>query len=123
MIGSMATALRVPRQYEGGLAKLRGLDDEPAKELLAALQKIPPSTFSAASISSAVAATVDTVAASDVEEIVPVLLHFYAIKDARQLSASDVAEGIVRGMEETASKQLRLSPEERDPFESRLGPV
>ncbi len=115
----MATPLRVPRQYEGGFAKIRDLSDEAAQEMLAAFRKIP-STIRPDSLSSAVAAMVDIIAASDVEEAMPALLFLYTLRDTSQSSVSEVAEGIARGMERIASRELRSSPEQRDPFQARL---
>lgn len=115
----MATPLRVPRQYEGGFAKIRDLSDESTRELLAALREAPD-TFNQNSLSLAVAKQVDTIAASDVEEIVPALLSLYAHRDHSQSAISDAAEGIAQAMEESRSERFRLSPEERDDFEKRL---
>lgn len=115
----MATPLQVPRQYEGGFAKIRDLSDESAQEFLSALRKAPP-TFNARSISSVVASMVDTIAASDVEEMVPALLSLYSYRDISQWSISDVVEGIARAMEESTSKRLILPAEERGSFEERL---
>jgi hypothetical protein len=115
----MVVPLTIPRRYQSGLAKIRDLDDNSVDELRAALQRAP-SSINANALASAVAAMVDTIAVSDVEEIVPALLHYYAIRDAWQWSAEKTAEGIVRGMEEIASEQLRSSPEDREPFQARL---
>ncbi len=115
----MATPLRVPREYEGGLAKIRDLSDESARELLAALQQVP-NTYSQTVLSSAVAERVDTIAASDVQEMMSVLTSLYAYRDLYQSAISDVAEGIARTMEESNSERLRLPPEEREVFTSRL---
>lgn len=115
----MATTMTVPRRYQGGFAKVRDLPDGSIQELLAALQKIPPSTVNAASLASAVAEMTDTIAASDIEEIVPVLLHLHSIREVSRLPIPDVAEGIARGMEEVASRQ-RSSEEDREPFQARL---
>ena len=115
----MATPLRVPKRYEGGLAKIRDLSDESTQELMSALPK-SPTTINQDSLSSAVASMVDTIAASDVEEMIPALLALYALKNASQLAITDVAEGVARWMEESASDALKSSPEERGAFESRL---
>lgn len=115
----MVTPLRVPRQYEGGLAKIRDLSTGSAQELLAALQEVPD-TYNLSSLSSAVAAKVDTIAASDVEEIVPALFSLYAYRDYSQSAISDVVEGIAQAMEESRSERLKLSPEDRGPFEDLL---
>ncbi|PLS84760.1 MAG: hypothetical protein CYG60_16215 [Actinobacteria bacterium] len=102
------------------MAKVRDLDNKPTQSLLSALREVPW-TFNADSLSSAIAARVDTIAASDVERIVPALLHLYSIKDVSELPASDVAEGVARGMEEeTVPRRLRSSPKDRDSFQARL---
>lgn len=114
----MTTALTVPRRYQSGLAKIRDLGDESARELLISLQKMPP-TINPESLSSAVADVMsDTIAASDVEEIVPALLFLYSLRDTA--SVSDIVVGIARGMEEVASNKLQSSPEDRGPFQARL---
>jgi hypothetical protein len=115
----MATPLQVPGEYEGGFAKIRDLPDEAARELLAALQRIP-NTYNQNSLSSAVAESVDTIAASDVRDIVPALISLYAYRDDSQSAISDVAEGVAQAMEESESDQLRLPPEDRDAFAKRL---
>ncbi len=117
----MATPLTVPRRYQSGLAKIRDLDDKSTQELLAALQKIPP-TVNSDSLASAVAAMVDTIAVSNVEEIVPALLSLYSIKDDPQFSALEVAQGMALGMEEIPAEELRssLDEEQRDSFQNRL---
>lgn len=115
----MATPLRIPGEYESGLAKIRVLSNESVRELLAALQQIPD-TYSQSSLSSAVAEKVDTIAASDVEEIVPALFSLYAYRDYSQSAISDVAESVAQTMEQSESEQLRLSPEDRDSFTKRL---
>lgn len=115
----MAILLRVPEQYEEGIAKIRDLSDESTRELLAALQD-PPSTFNEFSLSSAVAQKVDTIAASDVEEIVPALLSLYSYRDYSQSAISEVAEGIAQAMSESASEQLKISSGDFDLFTGRL---
>jgi len=115
----MATPLRVPGDYEGGLAKVRDLPDESARELSQALRQIP-NTYNQTTLSSAIAEKVDTIAASDVREIVPALFSLYAYRDYSQAAISDVAEGVARAMEESGSEQLRLLPEDRDSFMNRL---
>lgn len=115
----MATPLQVPGEYEGGLAKIRDLPDESFRELLAALQQVP-STYNQSTLSSAVAESVDTIAASDVEEIVPTLLSLYAYRDYSQSAILDVAEGVAQAMEENRSERLGLSPEQRESLTNRL---
>jgi hypothetical protein len=115
----MATPLRVPRQYEGGLAQIRDLSDEAAQEMLDALKNVP-STIKPESLSSAVAAKVDTIAASDVRDAVPALLYLYSLTDRSQSPVAEVAEGIARGMERSVSRKLRSSSEQRDRFQARL---
>lgn len=115
----MATPLRVPGQYAEGFAKIRDLGDESAQELLAALQEAPPN-YNESSLSSAVAEVVDTIAASDIMELVSALLSLYSYRDYSQSAISDVTEGIAQAMEESRSERLRLSPEERPRFEERL---
>lgn len=115
----MVTPLRVPRRYERGIAKIRDLSDESAQELLSALRKTPP-TYNQDSLSSAVAKMVDTIAASDAEEIVPALLSLYSHRDYSQLSVSEVAQGIAQDMEEREAGLLALPAEDRAEFEERL---
>lgn len=115
----MARTLSVPKRYESGLAKIRDLDEQSIEELLAALRNLP-STYNEGSLSSAAAEMVDTIAASDVKEIVPALLSLYSYQDYSQLTASDVAKGIAQGMEEGRSELLRLPSEDRASFEERL---
>lgn len=115
----MATALTVPRHYQSAFAKIRDLDRESAHELIAALQKVP-STINVDSLSSAVAAMVDTIAVSDVEEIVPATLSLHSLKESLQLSVPEVAEGLALGMEELPFERLRSSPEQRDALRDRL---
>lgn len=115
----MATPLRVPRQYEGGIVKIRDLGDESVQELLHALRKTP-ATYNQSTLASAVASMTDTIAASDVEEIVPALLSLYSYRDYSQTEVTDVAQGIARGMEESESERLRLLADDRPSFEERL---
>lgn len=115
----MTTPLRIPRRYEGGLVKVRDLSDGAMQELLSALQEAP-STINEASISAEVAAKVDTIARSDLEEIVPSLLSLYSLKDVSEFSISEVAERVTLGMEESGSKELRLNLEDRHAFRERL---
>jgi hypothetical protein len=115
----MATPLRVPRQYEGGFAKIRDLPDESVRDLLEALEQIP-NTYNDSELSSAVAAKVDTIAATDVEEIVYALLSVYAHFDYSQDKVSDIVKGIAQAMEEGESERLRISSEDRPRFEDRL---
>lgn len=115
----MAAPLTVPRRYQVGFAKIRDLDDTSAHELLTALQKLP-STVDPASLSSAIATAVNTIAASDIEEIVPAILQIYSIREVSEESVPEVAEGIARGMEEVVSRRLKSSEEQRDSFQARL---
>jgi len=115
----MATPLRVPGQYEGGFAKIRDLSDESAQELLAALQQAPDN-YNGDSLSLAVAEMVDTIAASDVREIVLALLSLYSYRDYSQEAISEVAAAIAQAMEESRSEQFRLHTDERPHFEERL---
>jgi len=85
-------ALTLPRRYRSGYVRIDSLKDESFRELLAALWKAP-STISFDSLSSAVAATVDTIAVSDVEEIVPAALFLHQLKEALEQSSLEVAEG------------------------------
>lgn len=116
----MVTPLIVNRRYQSGLAKFRDLSPESAQELLATFRIIPPSTVSSYSLSSEVAANVDTIAASDIEQIVPALLHIHSIRDISASSVSDLAEGIARGMEEIPNEEIRSSSGDREPFRERL---
>lgn len=111
--------MAVHRRYQRGLAIFRDLPPEAVQELLAALGNVP-STVNSYSVASAVAAKLDTVAASDVEEIVPALLHIHSIRDTRELPVSDLAEGIALGMESTPPREIRSSPEDREAFRARL---
>lgn len=111
--------LRVPKRYEGGLARIRDLSDDSAQEFLAALQQVP-STINQDSLSSAVAAMVDTVAASDVDEAVPALLFLYSLRDRSQSSASDIADGVAREMERAATENDPHWSKSRDLFRTRL---
>ena len=115
----MASPLRIPRPYEKALVKVRQLSDESAQELLAALQKTPD-TINPSSLSLAVAAQVDTIAASDVEEIVPALLSLYSLLNYSDAAISDVVRDVAQTLEESGPDELRLSPEERAEFENRL---
>jgi hypothetical protein len=119
----MAISLRVPSQYEEGLAKIRDLSldaaEETLQELLMALREVPD-TYNENTLSSAVAAKVDTIAASDVEEMFPALFSLYSYRDYRQAAISDVVEGIAQAMEESRTNRLRLSPDDRPRFESVL---
>lgn len=120
----MVTPLNLPRRYEGGLAKIRDLSidgtQESVRELLAALRDVPD-TYGESALSSAVAAKVDTIAASDVEAMVPTLFSLYSYRDFRQAAISDVVEGVALAMEESHSDRLKLSPEDRPHFEDLLG--
>jgi hypothetical protein len=115
----MVTPLRVPRRHQSGFAKISNLDDESFRELIAALWKIP-STISFDALSSAVAATVDTIAVTDVEEIVPAALFLHQIREALEQPSSEVAASVTLGMKEVASSSLRLSSERQDDFKARL---
>lgn len=115
----MAMALTLPRRYRSGYVRIDSLKDESFRELLAALWKAP-STISFDSLSSAVAATVDTIAVSDVEEIVPAALFLHQLKEALEQSSLEVAEGVTLGMEEGTSSSLTLAPERHDDFRVRL---
>ncbi len=86
---------------------------------MAALREVPD-TYNEIALSSAVAAKVDTIAASDVEEMVPALFSLYSYRDYRQAAISDVVQGIAQAMEESRSDQLRLLPEHRSDFEDLL---
>lgn len=115
----MVTPLRIPRQYEEGFVKLRDLSDESAQELSTALQQVPD-TYNEASLSSAVATKVDTIAATDVEKMVPALLSLYVHRDRYELAISDVVQSIAQAMEESSSERIKLLSEDRAAFESRL---
>lgn len=115
----MAKPLRIPRLYEDGLVKLHDLSDEAAQELLTALQKAP-STINEASISAEVSSRVDTVARSDLDDIVPALLSLYSLKDTSGSPVSELAEGIALGMKEGRLIEEELSSENRKALEERL---
>lgn len=115
----MANLKKVPERYEEALAKIRRLDDESIQELLAALQKVP-NTINTNSLSLAVAEQVDTIAASDVEEVVSALIFFYSYRNHFGAGSTDAARDIVRALEENDSGESKLSPEELATFEDRL---
>lgn len=115
----MATPLRVPRQFEVGFARIRDLGDEATHNLVEALRKAPY-TYNEYTLASVVADGVDTIAATDVQEIVFALLSLYSYRDYSAATISDVAQGIAQAMEEGESGKLTLPPEERPNFESRL---
>lgn len=118
MVG-MVKPLTVPKSYQSGFAAIRDLDDEAFREFLAALWKVP-STISVASLSSSVAAMVETIAVSDVEESVYATLFLHSAKEAYAASSTEIAERITLGMEEATSPQLEFLPEHRDVFRERL---
>lgn len=119
MIDNVAMPLTIPRRYQSGIALIRDLDLESFQGLLTAFRKVP-STISFASLSSAVAAMVDTIAVSEVEEVVPAALFLHSLKEGSDLSSPEIAERVALGMEEAAFKQLRSLPEHRDDFQARL---
>lgn len=63
---------------------------------------------------------VDTIAASDVHEIVFALLSLYSYRGYSQATISDVAVGIAQTMEGGEPATLALLPEDRPAFETRL---
>lgn len=111
--------LKIPKRYEEALAKIRQLDDESVQELLAALQKVP-NTINTNSLSLAVAEQVDTIAASDVEEVVSALIFFYSYRNHFEAGSTDAARDIVKALEENNSGESKLSSEELATFEDRL---
>lgn len=116
----MVVPFTVYRRYQGGLVKFRNLPDESAQDLLASLRDVPWKV-SARSLSSSVASKVDTVSASDVEEIVTALLHIHSIRDEGKLPVSDLAEGIARGVEGLANDEDKATLEDkRETFQTRL---
>jgi hypothetical protein len=88
----MEPPLRIPRRYEGGLARIRSLSDESVQELLSALQEVPL-TFNEDSLTSKLASRVSAIPPSDLYEIVSALLSLYSLRDAQDLAISEVAEG------------------------------
>lgn len=115
----MALSLSIPRQYEEALAKVGQLSNESVQELLVALRETPD-TINPSSLSSAVAARVDTIAASDVEEMVPALLSLYSLRAHSEAAISDIVGGVTQAMEKSRSEGLRLPSEERTRFENHL---
>ena len=115
----MVRPLSVHRRYRSGLAKFRALSHDDAVDLLSALQDIP-STINSHAVAAAVAEKIDTLAASDVEEMVPALLHIHSIRDVSGLPVSDLAEGIARRMDEAPSEEIRSSPKAGEAFQARL---
>lgn len=111
--------LKIPKRYEEALAKIRQLPDESVQELLTALQEIP-NTISASSLSLTVAEQVDTIAASDVEEVMSALIFFYSYRNHFEADSTDAARDIVRALEKDDPGESKRSPEELTAFEDRL---
>src|SRR6266436_1359965 len=113
------TPLKIPEEYEGGLAKLLALSEESAEALLSALSDAPPvmSTFE---LSSLLTSKVASVPREEMEDILDTLVSLYLTQQNHGESANEVAEGICSAMEESGKKELKLSKENRDRFKRRL---
>jgi hypothetical protein len=87
---------------------------------LTALRSVP-STVNAHSLSLAVADNVDTVAASDVEEMVTALLHLHSVRDVRESPVADLAESVALGLErDPLNGDTETPPEDNEVFRERL---
>ncbi len=116
----MAIPLIINRRYRPGLAKFRDLEAGSAQEILTALRSVP-STVNAHSLSLAVADNVDTVAASDVEEMVTALLHLHSVRDVRESPVADLAESVALGLErDPLNGDTETPPEDNEVFRERL---
>lgn len=115
----MARSLKVPRRYEEGFVKIRDLSEGSTQELLDALDQLP-ATYNEGSLSQAVANAVDTIPASDVEEIVPALLSIYSYLDYSRAAISEVAEGVAQDIRDKEFEDSVEALERRSSFVDRL---
>jgi len=115
----MAQPIRIPPQYQTGLAKLRALSESSVQELLVALRDAPL-TISGDSLLSSLNSRVRSISPDDMGEIVPAVLSLYSLRAQLGLSTPDVAESIVRAMEESEGIAPEATGEEHDRFGSRL---
>jgi hypothetical protein len=111
--------LRIPKEDERGLKKLAALDDGSVEELIAALGEVSPVLFRA-ELASRVAATLDTIPRSDVDDIVGLLPPLYIVRERRGISTAEFAEDVCQAMDSSDDEELRLSGEARERFKERL---
>lgn len=111
--------LKIPKENEEGLKKLIALDDESVQDLFSALGEVSP-ILSSIGLSSKVASKVDTIPRSDVDDIVGVLLPLYLLREHYEVSTSEMAEDVCRGLDRSDDEEIRLSGEDREHFKSRL---
>lgn len=115
----MEQQINIPPQYQGGLAKLRQLDDASAKMLLSVLEDTAPTPRTDIMLSKLVP-RLDAILPEDVAEIVSALLSLYSFRTQWGWSTNQVAEYVTRAMEESSFEELSLSREEREHFRARL---
>ena len=115
----MVQPVRIPQQYQTGLAKLRMLSEDSVQELITAL-KDAPLTVSTDSLLSELRSRVSTIAPNDIGAIVPAILSLYSLQDQLDSSTPDVAESIVRAMEESEVGDPEFTGQEHDLLRDRL---
>jgi hypothetical protein len=114
-------ALSIPRGYESQFETFTGvvLNDESIRELLSVLRE-EDSVFNAHELTSRVAAKVDSIELSDVEDTMQILVSLYLLRARYESPIHEFAEDICRAMDESSVEALRLPSEERNRFKDHL---
>jgi hypothetical protein len=115
----MAQAIRIPPQYKPGLVKLRAMSEDSFQELLVALRDAPPS-ISSDSLLPRLRSAVSSLSPQDIGDVVPAIVSLYPLRAQLNSLPPDVAESVVRAMEEDEESETEFTGEMRGRFKERL---
>lgn len=110
--------LRIPPNYQLGLAKIISLNNESIAELITLLEKV--SIDSKKSIET-LASNAQTLAAEDAEKIIETIYSLYQLKNQMPLSESDdFSDVIIDAMNDSENEALKISEENLSDFKQKF---
>jgi hypothetical protein len=114
-----ASRIRIPERYQLGIAKLISLPENALEELLSILNEIPTS-LNLDSLKEYCVSRISSIREQDVDEIISALDSLYYLKNEFDSSSEDFSDQILRAMDETGNKALKIDASLRESFRDRL---
>lgn len=112
-------SLRIPEDYQTGLAKIISLNDESVNEIISILENEPINYDSKKMIESS-ANKVKTTSLNDAEEIIGTIYSLYELKNHLPLSESAFIDIIADAMNSGENNSLKLANENLEEFKQKL---
>lgn len=111
--------IKIPLQYEAGLAKALSLSEDAMLSLISSLGE-SSSSLRPKTVVSKVSQSVKHISESDIEPIVNTITSLYLARANMEMSVSEFADSIIEALDESDSVLVEVSSENRERLKNRL---